>query len=123
MYRKQLESLAPSIQFIMTLYLSPTITAEEIRKAHKAGVIGVKSYPRGVTTNSASGIESYKPYYDIFAAMQECDMVLNLHGEVPSDDATVSVWKGCQLGAALNDDDYPERMSALSMRKNNFYLT
>jgi len=46
---------------------------------------GVKSYPRGVTTNSDGGIESYETYYPIFETMQEVDMVLNLHGEVPSD--------------------------------------
>lgn len=46
--------------------------------------VGVKSYPRGVTTNSDGGIESYETYYPVFEAMQEVDMVLNLHGEVPS---------------------------------------
>ena len=85
----------------MTLYLSPELTPDEIRKASAAGIAGnsfavyihirfdirrsgVKSYPRGVTTNSEGGIESYEAYYPVFAAMQEGDMVLNLHGEVPS---------------------------------------
>ena len=45
----------------------------------------MKSYPRGVTTNSDGGIESYDTYYPVFEAMQEVDMVLNLHGEIPSD--------------------------------------
>jgi dihydroorotase len=49
----------------------------------------VKSYPRGVTTNSESGIESYTTYYEVFKAMEEEGMVLNLHGEVPSDPRTV----------------------------------
>jgi dihydroorotase len=74
----------------MTLYLSPELTPDEIRKAHAAGIVGVKSYPRGVTTNSDGGIESYEVYYPVFEAMQEVDMVLNLHGEIPSDSATVS---------------------------------
>ena len=74
----------------MTLYLSPDLTPDEIRKAAKAGIVGVKSYPRGVTTNSDSGIESYEMYYPVFEAMQEVDMVLNLHGEVPSNPTTVS---------------------------------
>jgi dihydroorotase len=52
-------------------------------------LIGVKSYPRGVTTNSEGGIESYEAYYPVFEAMQEVDMVLNLHGEVHSDAAAV----------------------------------
>jgi dihydroorotase len=46
---------------------------------------GVKSYPRGVTTNSNSGIEDYSVYYPVFKAMEENGLVLNLHGEVPSD--------------------------------------
>jgi dihydroorotase len=50
---------------------------------------GVKSYPRGVTTNSDGGIESYEIHYPVFEAMQEVDMVLNLHGEVPSDASAV----------------------------------
>ena len=37
-----------------------------------------------MTTNSDGGIESYEAYYPVFEAMQEVDMVLNLHGEVPS---------------------------------------
>ncbi|KAJ9088823.1 dihydroorotase, variant 2 [Entomophthora muscae] len=72
-------------KYIMSLYLSPELTPEEIRKAAKAGIVGVKSYPRGVTTNSDSGIESYEAYYPVFEAMQEVGMVLNLHGEIPSD--------------------------------------
>ncbi|KAI7852815.1 dihydroorotase, homodimeric type [Circinella umbellata] len=84
-YKSQLEALAPQVTFYMTLYLSPELTVEEIRKAAAAGVAGVKSYPRGVTTNSDSGIESYEIYYPIFQAMEEVGMVLNLHGEIPSD--------------------------------------
>ncbi|KAG6880425.1 Dihydroorotase [Termitomyces sp. T32_za158] len=84
-YKDDLKGIDPSVEYLMTLYLSPDLTPEEIRKAKKAGVVGVKSYPRGVTTNSDGGIESYDTYYPIFEAMQEVDMVLNLHGEIPSD--------------------------------------
>ena len=48
---------------------------------------------RGVTTNSDSGVLSYEQYYPIFAAMEEHDLILNLHGEVPnspSPDQTIS---------------------------------
>jgi len=44
----------------------------------------LRSSPRGVTTNSAAGVESYEIYYDVFKAMEEEGLVLNLHGEVPS---------------------------------------
>ncbi|TCD66998.1 hypothetical protein EIP91_000678 [Steccherinum ochraceum] len=84
LYKAQLQAIDPTIEYLMTLYLSPELTPGEIRKAKAAGVVGVKSYPRGVTTNSDGGIESYETYYPIFRAMEEVDMVLNLHGEVPS---------------------------------------
>ena len=50
----------------------------------------MKSYPKGVTTNSGSGIEDYSVYYPTFKAMEEEGMVLNLHGEVPSDHSKVN---------------------------------
>ncbi|KAI8815298.1 hypothetical protein BJ742DRAFT_670937 [Cladochytrium replicatum] len=84
-YRNELQKLASNVKFMMTLYLGPELTPDEIYKAAKAGIAGVKSYPRGVTTNSENGIESYKTYYAVFRAMEEVGMILNLHGEVPSD--------------------------------------
>ncbi|KAG8960478.1 hypothetical protein FRC03_006485 [Tulasnella sp. 419] len=87
-YKKSLEAIDPNVEYLMTLYLSPELTPEEIRKASKAGIVGVKSYPRGVTTNSDGGIESYEVYYPIFEAMEQENMVLNLHGEIPSDPNT-----------------------------------
>jgi len=91
-YKKLLQSYNPNVEFLMTLYLTPELTPEEIYKAAKAGIVGVKSYPRGVTTNSDSGVESYTIYYDVFRAMEEVNMVLNIHGEVPSNpDSNVCV--------------------------------
>ncbi|KAK8850380.1 dihydroorotase, homodimeric type [Kwoniella newhampshirensis] len=84
-YKAELERIDPSVEWLMTLYLHPDVTPDEIRRAAKAGIRGVKSYPRGVTTNSNSGIEDYGVYYPVFKAMEEEGMVLNLHGEVPSD--------------------------------------
>ncbi|KAG9019538.1 hypothetical protein FRB90_000847 [Tulasnella sp. 427] len=87
-YKKELEAIDPNVEYLMTLYLSPELTPDEIKKAKAAGIVGVKSYPRGVTTNSDSGIESYEVYYPVFKAMEEEGMVLNLHGEIPSDAAS-----------------------------------
>jgi dihydroorotase len=39
-YKKSLQALAPHTEFLMTLYLHPDITVEEVRKAHEAGVSG-----------------------------------------------------------------------------------
>nr|CAG8571293.1 1542_t:CDS:2 [Entrophospora candida] len=55
-YKGKLQELAPNITFLMS-----------------------------VTTNSDSGIESYTNYYQVFKAMEEEGMILNLHGELPSD--------------------------------------
>lgn len=72
----------------MTLYLSPSITPAVIAAAAATGLIaGVKSYPKGVTTNSDAGVFDYTTYYPVFAAMEEHDLVLNLHGESPSSES------------------------------------
>jgi dihydroorotase len=39
-YKAQLQQLAPKVNFMMTLYLGPELTPDEIRKAAKAGVAG-----------------------------------------------------------------------------------
>lgn len=39
-YQKELQKLAPDVEWLMTLYLGPEITPDEIRKAAKAGVKG-----------------------------------------------------------------------------------
>jgi len=39
-YRDQLQKIEPNIQYLMTLYLSPELTPEEIFKAKKAGIAG-----------------------------------------------------------------------------------
>ena len=96
-YKQELQLLEPDVEFLMTLYLNPDLTADEIRKASKAGIKGVKSYPRGVTTNSEGGIESYTSYYHVFEAMEEVGMILNLHGEIPSDDNSVCILNAEEL--------------------------
>lgn len=70
----------------MSLYLHPSITPDIIKSAKAAGITGVKSYPAGVTTNSASGVVDYESFYPVFAAMEVEDMILNLHGESPPDE-------------------------------------
>ncbi|CAE6999231.1 hypothetical protein PTNB85_05433 [Pyrenophora teres f. teres] len=83
-YRDRLRAIEPDVDYLMSLYLHESITPETIREAKKAGITGVKSYPAGVTTNSSSGVLDYKLFYPVFAEMEAQNMVLNLHGEVPS---------------------------------------
>lgn len=90
-YKERLEKVDSSITYLMTLYLHESITPDVVREAKKAGISGIKSYPAGVTTNSSSGVISYEPFFPVFKAMEEEGLVLNLHGEVPSDRKDVTV--------------------------------
>lgn len=72
----------------MSLYLHPSISPQDIREAKASGIVyGVKSYPAGVTTNSESGVVDYTQFHPVFEAMEQHDLVLNLHGEVPSSES------------------------------------
>ncbi|EGE08803.1 dihydroorotase [Trichophyton equinum CBS 127.97] len=85
-YRNKLQEVEPDVHYLMSLYLHDSITPDVIKEAAAAGITGVKVYPQGVTTNSAAGVTSLEDFYPVFEAMQEHDMVLNLHGEVPDVD-------------------------------------
>lgn len=39
-YKKKLQELEPKVEFLMTLYLTPTLTPEAIRRAKVAGIVG-----------------------------------------------------------------------------------
>lgn len=84
-YQKELKTLEPRIDYIMTLYLTPSVKIEEIKKAKENGVNNVKLYPTGVTTGSQDGVDNIEKLYPVLEAMQELDMIFNIHGEVPSD--------------------------------------
>lgn len=84
-YRARLLALDPTVAYLMTLYLHKSITPEVVREASRAGIAGIKSYPQGLTTNSESGVTSYEEFYPVFEVMEEVGMVLNIHGECPSD--------------------------------------
>ncbi|KAF3761127.1 Dihydroorotase [Cryphonectria parasitica EP155] len=86
-YKDRLHALDPTVTYLMTLYLHPSITPEVVREAKKAGLEGIKSYPQGLTTNSDSGVTDYEAFYPVFAAMEEEGLVLNIHGECASDHA------------------------------------
>lgn len=84
-YKQRLLALDPSVTYLMTLYLHPSITPDVVREAKRAGIAGIKSYPQGLTTNSESGVTSYEEFYPVFEAMEEVGLVLNIHGECASD--------------------------------------
>lgn len=82
-YIWQLQPLDPRTTFLMTLYLHPTLTPSTIETAAWAGIHGIKAYPANTTTNSASGVSNWDMYTPILTAMQEHNLVLNIHGETP----------------------------------------
>lgn len=67
---------------LMVLYLTDNTSAEEIRKASAAGIVGCKYYPAGATTNSAAGVTDVKKCYPAIAEMVKVGMMLCIHSEV-----------------------------------------
>lgn len=91
-YKKRLQALEPDVLFLMSLYLHKNITPDTVIEAKACGIMGIKSYPHGVTTNSDQGVMSYEEFYPVFEEMERQDMILNIHGELPhspGDDITV----------------------------------
>ena len=68
---------------LMTIYFNEGLTLEELKKIKASSkIIGIKLYPKGVTTNSNKGINSFESGYKIFEMMEELDIPLLIHGEV-----------------------------------------
>jgi dihydroorotase len=74
---------------LMTLYLTDNTSAEEVRKAKAAGIVGFKLYPAGATTNSDAGVSDLKHCHAALEAMQSVDMPLLVHGEVTSSEIDI----------------------------------
>jgi len=67
---------------LMTLYLTDSLPAEEIARAKAAGVVALKLYPAGATTNSDAGVTDIRKTYATLEAMQREGLLLLVHGEV-----------------------------------------
>jgi dihydroorotase len=67
---------------LMTLYLTDRLAVDEIARARDAGVLAVKLYPAGATTNSDAGVSDLRNTYPVLEAMQRAGMPLLVHGEV-----------------------------------------
>ena len=75
----------------MTIYFNEGLTLEELKKIKASSkIIGIKLYPKGVTTNSSKGMDSFESGYKIFEIMQELDIPLLIHGEV--NDVSVDIF-------------------------------
>ncbi|MED5619456.1 dihydroorotase [Ideonella sp. BN130291] len=84
-YRERiLQALPAGLDFqpLMTLYLTDRLAPEEIVRAKAAGVVAVKLYPAGATTNSDAGVTDLRKTYATLEAMQREGLLLLVHGEV-----------------------------------------
>jgi dihydroorotase len=74
---------------LMTLYLTDNLAPDEIARAKAAGVVAVKLYPAGATTNSDAGVTDVRRTYATLEAMQREGVLLLVHGEVADADIDV----------------------------------
>ena len=84
-YYDEIKKYTKTHQFepLMTIYFNEGLTLEELKKIKASSkIIGIKLYPKGVTTNSNKGINSFESGYKIFEMMEELDIPLLIHGEV-----------------------------------------
>ena len=88
-YKARIQAAVPagvSFEPLMTLYLTDNLPADEIARARDAGVVAVKLYPAGATTNSDAGVTDLRKTYKTLEAMQKAGLLLLVHGEVTSSD-------------------------------------
>ena len=84
-YRQRILAALPEgadFQPLMTLYLTDNTPPDEIRRAKDAGVVALKLYPAGATTNSDAGVTDLRKTYPTLEAMQREGLPLLVHGEV-----------------------------------------
>jgi dihydroorotase len=86
-YRERIQAAVPegvAFEPLMTLYLTDNLPPDEIKRAKEAGVVAVKLYPAGATTNSDAGVTDLRKTYKTLEAMQREGLLLLVHGEVTS---------------------------------------
>ena len=86
-YKQRILAAVPQgVQFepLMTLYLTDNLPPDEIKRAKEAGVVALKLYPAGATTNSDAGVTDLRKTYKTLETMQREGILLLVHGEVTS---------------------------------------
>lgn len=84
-YRARIEACVPEgtdFTPLMTLYLTDNTPPDEIRRAKEAGVVALKLYPAGATTNSDAGVTDIRKTHATLEMMQREGLLLLVHGEV-----------------------------------------
>ncbi len=88
-YKSRILAAVPAgMQFepLMTLYLTDNTPPDEIARAKAAGIVALKLYPAGATTNSDAGVTDIRKTYKTLEAMQRHGLLLLIHGEVTDSD-------------------------------------
>ncbi len=85
-YESDLKAVGTDLQFLMTFKITEKTLPRMIPDLKKAGAVAGKLYPAGVTTNAEDGVADLEMAFPVFAAMQESELVLCLHGEMPGSD-------------------------------------
>jgi dihydroorotase len=84
-YRERILAALPegaAFEPLMTLYLTDILPPDEIKRAKEAGIVALKLYPAGATTNSDAGVTDLRKTYKTLEAMQREGLLLLVHGEV-----------------------------------------
>jgi len=84
-YRERILAARPAgsdFEPLMTLYLTDNTAPDEIRRAKAAGIVALKYYPAGATTNSDAGVTDLRKTHATLEAMQREGLLLLVHGEV-----------------------------------------
>ena len=84
-YKARIQAAVPAgvaFEPLMTLYLTDNTPPDEIARAQEAGVVALKLYPAGATTNSDAGVTDVRKTYKALEAMQRAGLKLLVHGEV-----------------------------------------
>lgn len=84
-YKARVQAAVPpglAFEPLMTLYLTDNLPPDEIARAKDTGVVAVKLYPAGATTNSDAGVTDLRKTYRTLEAMQRAGLPLLVHGEV-----------------------------------------
>ncbi|MDP3975749.1 MAG: dihydroorotase [bacterium] len=82
-YQKDLAAVGSDLQLLMTFKLMPSTTPQMVAELRQAGAVAGKLYPQGVSVNSEDGVTDVEALYSVFDAMQEQNLVLCIHGEMP----------------------------------------
>ncbi|MFO1295268.1 MAG: dihydroorotase [Rubrivivax sp.] len=94
-YRERLLAARPKdgpghdFEPLLTLYLTDNTPPEEIVRAKAAGIVALKLYPAGATTNSDAGVTDIAKTHRTLEAMQREGLLLLVHGEVTDPDVDV----------------------------------